>query len=499
MWANVLNAIYVSLVIFLSIFGLNALVITTLYLLHFRKKDVLPEPPKEWPIVAVQLPVYNEQLVAEHMIDLICAQDYPKDKLLIQVLDDSTDQTTEMLAQRVQHFRSLGYQIELLHRTDRTGYKASALAEGMARLEGKNVAYYAIFDADFLPQPDFLKKTIPYFSENPKLGLVQARWGHFNRTTNLLTRTQALFLDGHQVVEQVARSRSGLLLNFNGTCGVWRAECIIDSGGWAWDTFSEDIDLSYRAQINGWKIKFLPDLVVPGELPHTMQAFKKQQYRWTFGHIQVFRKLLIRMWKSPHLTPVQKVFSTFHLTTMFVQPVALATFLLSVPLALAHPKLPAVLGIISMTSSGPTILFAVSQIFGYREGFKRAVERVAVLPLLVLLAIGMTISNSAATAGVFAGRKIVWVRTPKYSVAGKKRNATAGQVNFTVPLIVWIEIGLSIYCAIGLSLALRHSPDLIPLATLGMLSYGYIGSSSLVESNQPPKKAESTKVEIAQQ
>ena len=492
MWANVLNYIYIALVILLSIYGLHALVITTLFLLRYRKQTPVPDSPEEWPLVAVQLPLYNEQFVAERMINTVCAFDYPKECLIIQVLDDSTDQTTELVAQRIAHFRAQGFKIEMLHRKQRTGYKAGALA---AAMEKTNAEFVAIFDADFMPPPDFLKKVIPHFYTDPSIGMVQTRWGHANRESNLLTRTQALFLDGHQVVEQVARSRSNLLLNFNGSGGIWRSECIRDSGGWQWDTLSEDIDISYRAQIKGWRMIFLPDLIVPAEIPLTMTIFKKQQYRWTFGHIQVFRKLIRTLWTVPGLTLAQRVGGTFHLSTNFIQLAALISFLLTIPLALLHPKQPPSLGLISMASSGPTILFAVSQIFGYKDGFKHCCERLLHLPILVMLAIGMTISNGGAVFGVFMGRKMVWSVTPKSNMAVKNN---IGQYN-RVPLTVWLEIAVSFYCAIGLSLALRHAPELIPLAALGMLSYGFVGCSSLVDSQQPPKKASSASVEMVQQ
>jgi cellulose synthase/poly-beta-1,6-N-acetylglucosamine synthase-like glycosyltransferase len=490
-WANGINYLYVTLVIVLSIYGLHALVIASLFLLKFRQKNEPAEEPKEWPVVAVQLPMFNEQTAAEHIIDTVCAFDYPIDCLYIQVLDDSTDQTTELVRQKVEHYQGLGFNIELLHRTERMGYKAGALVEAMNKIQAE---FIAIFDADFVPPPNFLRQVLPYFSNDPRIGMVQTRWGYLNRNDNLLTQTQALFLDGHQVVEQVARSRSGLLLNFNGSGGIWRSECIRDSGGWQWDTLSEDIDISYRAQLKKWRLVFLPNLIVPTEVPKTIITFKKQQYRWTFGHIQVFRKLIPTIWTAPGLNILQRIGATFHLSTNFIQLAALTTFLLSVPLALLHPKQPSSLGLISLASSGPTILFAISQIFGYKDGFKNMANRLLHLPVLVLLAIGLTISNSWAVLGVFLGRKMVWSVTPKRSL-----NKNSGNSGHTVPVIVWLEIALSIYCAIGLSLALQHAPELIPLTTLGMLSFGYVGYSSLVESNKPKKtsKVAVDKVELA--
>lgn len=490
MWANALNTVYILLVVLISIFGLHALIITALYLLHYREKYRPAKIPHPWPVVAVQLPIFNEQSVAERMIDSICALDYPGDRLVIQILDDSTDGTTDIARQCVAHYREQGVNIELLHRSERVGYKAGALS---AALERTQAEFIAIFDADFIPPRDYLRRVIPFFYQDARTGMVQARWGHLNRESNLLTRVQALMLDGHHVIEQVARSRSNLLLNFNGTGGVWRAACIRESGGWQSDTMAEDVDLSYRAQMRGWRLVFLPDLIVPGEIPVSMTIFKKQQARWTFGHIQTFRKLIVRLWRSPGLTIWQRLGGTFHLSANFGQIAALLMFLLSLPLVLLHPRQSNSIGLISMAASGPTVLFAAAQIFGYRrEGFRCRAGRLLLLPGLVVIAIGLTASNTLAVLDVFTGRKMVWNVTPKARANG--RSAGSGPV----PALVWFEICLSIYCAAGLSLALRSAPDLIPLTALGMVSYGLVGFLSLVESARPNKPGK-VQVEMARQ
>lgn len=491
---NALNTIYVTLVVLISVYGLHALIITTLYLLRRRRVYPRMEPlwktDAQWPMVAVQLPLYNEQDAAGRVIDRVCALEYPRERLIIQILDDSTDGTTELARQRVEHYRALGCRVELLHRTDRTGYKAGALSEALA---SNGAEFIAIFDADFLPAPDYLLRIIPRFADDPHIGMVQARWGHHNRDTNLITRVQALFHDGHHVVEQVARSRSNLFLNFNGTGGVWRAAAIRDCGGWQWDTLAEDVDISYRAQMLGWKLVFLPEIIVPGEVPVTLTLFKKQQYRWTFGHIQVFRKLIGRVLTAPGVSLPQRLSGFLHLSTNFAQIAGLLTFLLSVPMAFLRLDQPSSLGLISLASAGPSVMFAVSQVFGYREGPRRTLARLLHVPLLVLLAVGLTISNSAAVFAVFSGKKLVWNVTPKAAANGKHNGAHG---NGTVPLMVWLEIAMSFYCAVGLSLALRGAPELIPLTTLGMLSYGFVGFSGMVESNRP-KKAREVKVEMA--
>lgn len=492
--SNFLTDLYIALVVLISIYGLNAMIMTVLYLLRYRNPQLgegLDAPWKsdaDWPLVAVQLPTFNEQEAAVQIIDRVCTLDYPKDRLIIQVLDDSTDGTTELVRQRVSHYRAQGCRIELKHRTARHGYKAGALDEAFKDLEAE---YIAIFDADFVPAPDYLRKILPRFTADPRIGMIQARWGHQNREANLLTRVQALFHDGHHVVEQVARSRSNLLLNFNGTGGVWRTATIRDCGGWQWDTLAEDLDLSYRAQMRGWKMVFLPELIVPGEIPVTLTSYKKQQYRWTFGHIQVFRKLIVRLLTGPGLTLPQRIGGLFHLTTNFNQIAALLMFLLSLPMAMLRLHQPSSFGLVSLASTGPTVMFIVSQIFGYREGLSRKLGRLLHLPVLMLLAIGMTISNTAAVIGVFTGQKMVWSVTPKASANGKYKAASS-----TVPLVVWLEIAMSIYCAVSLSLALRGAPELIPLSALGMLSYGIVGFTGLVESNRPKKAAE-VKTEMA--
>lgn len=492
MWADILSYFNVFLVVFLSIYGLHSIVITALYLLRFQKTTQPVTEPPAWPLVAVQLPLYNEHSVAERMVKTVCALDYPRDRLIIQLLDDSTDQTTAILEQQVELYHAQGFHIELLHRSDRTGYKARAMAEGLAQTDAE---FIAVFDADFIPPANYLKQVIPHFFTDPRLGMVQARWGHLNRETNAATRAQALYLDGHQIVQQVARSRWDLLMIFNGSGGVWRAECIRDSGGWQWDTFAEDLDLSYRARMCGWRLAFLPDLVVPAELPPTITIFKKQQYRWVYGHIQVLRKLLFKVWRSPQLTLAQRIDSTFTLTTNLTQIAALSSFLLSLPLALLHPQQPGSLGLISMASMGPTILFIISQVLGYKDGFAHKFDRLTSLPALILLAVGMSISNASAVVSALTGQKITWVRTPKYNLEGQKTDWAEVQPQIKLPLMVWLEIAVSFYCAVGLSLAISRAPEVIPLTALGMLSYGYVGFSGLAEYNRP-KKSDKVSVEV---
>ena len=279
--------------------------------------------------MTVQLPVYNELYVVGRLIDAACAMIYPKDKLEIQVLDDSTDETVDIGGRaRRERYRKLGFDIKHVRRTNREGFKAGALKEGLTDARGE---FVAIFDADFVPRQDFLLKTIPHFATDPKIGMVQTRWEHINADYSLLTRTQAMALDGHFVIEQAVRNKVGFFINFNGTAGVWRKECIVDAGNWQADTLTEDLDLSYRAQLRGWKFKYLNNVTSPAELPSEINALKSQQFRWTKGAIETARKMLPFVWSSDLPLKI-KVHATFHLTNNLVFPFIVLAGVLNVPL-----------------------------------------------------------------------------------------------------------------------------------------------------------------------
>src|SRR5271156_2588737 len=272
----------------LSLYGLHRYVIVYLFLKNRNKPGLPLTSFKDLPRITVQLPIFNELYVVERLLKSVAALEYPRDLLQVQVLDDSTDEMTDIAAKRVAELKAAGLDIELIHRTDRTGFKAGALEAGLRSCTGE---FILILDADFVPAPEMLRKTVHYFTD-PKIGMIQTRWGHLNRTYSVLTRVQAMFLDGHLLLEQTARSRSGRFFNFNGTAGLWRRTCVEDAGGWQHDTLTEDLDLSYRAQLKGWRFIFLADLVTPAELPVDMNGFKSQQHRWTKGSIQTCKKLL---------------------------------------------------------------------------------------------------------------------------------------------------------------------------------------------------------------
>ena len=317
---------YFFVLCILGIYGWHRYYIVYLYTKYRDRVPGPPPPVADWPVVTVQLPIFNEMYVVDRLIDAVCALDYPKEKLEIQVLDDSTDETSDIAELAVRRQAARGFDIKYLHRTDRTGYKAGALDAALKVARG---GFIAIFDADFVPPSDFLVRTIPYF-ENSRLALVQARWGHLNHDYSLLTRIQAILLDGHFVLEHGGRNRSGCFFNFNGTAGVWRREAIGDAGGWQHDTLTEDLDLSYRAQLRGWQFLFLPDLVTPAEVPVEMNAFKSQQHRWAKGSIQTCRKLLPYILQADLPLKV-KVEAFFHLTANFNYVLMVALSILMFP------------------------------------------------------------------------------------------------------------------------------------------------------------------------
>lgn len=294
MWRWPLTIAYLALLGMIALYGLHRYWLVYLYNRH---RGHLPRPARRYellPRVTVQLPMFNEGAVAERIIDAACQLEYPADRIQIQVVDDSTDGSAALVQRRVEHWANRGIDIQYLHRTDRTGYKAGALADATPYARGDLIA---IFDADFVPPPGFLKRTVHYFTD-PKIGMVQTRWAHLNRDSSLLTRGQAIFLDGHFVIEHTARNRSGVWMNFNGTAGIWRKQAILSAGGWEHDTLTEDVDLSYRAQLAGWHFVFLPRVTCPAELPPEINAFKSQQHRWTKGSIQTALKLLPRLIRS---------------------------------------------------------------------------------------------------------------------------------------------------------------------------------------------------------
>jgi cellulose synthase/poly-beta-1,6-N-acetylglucosamine synthase-like glycosyltransferase len=416
---------------YMILWGVFALLgVRRLWLLWlYRSARSRPAEPGTWsrtPCVTVQLPVYNERFVIRRLIRAVAALDWPADRLEIQILDDSTDETAELAAEEARGLRAQGVDIVHLRRPDRRGYKAGALAWGTARAKGELLL---LFDADFVPPPDLLRRIVPHLAD-PKVGMVQVRWDHLNADDSLLARVQAVALDGHFVVEHEARSKHGLFFNFNGTAGVWRKSCILDAGGWQHDTLTEDLDLSYRAQLAGWRFVYLRDVTCPSELPVDMRAFKGQQFRWMKGSAQVARKILPRVWRSS-LPPGRKLELTVHLTQNM-------SFLLALLLSLcAYPAL-------TMSTSGwmaspwlqiPLILLASASVLvfygaavvGAGRGLRRTLWA---LPAAMSVSIGLSVSNSQAILEGLLGRETPFHRTPKAGLGpgpggGRRRGAAA--------------------------------------------------------------------------
>lgn len=410
---------YLFVLVGLAGYGFHRLVIVYLYLKHARKKPQPKEMFRELPLVTIQLPVFNEMHVVDRLLDSVAALDYPKDKLQIQILDDSTDETVGICRDGAARLRECGFDAEHIHRTDRTGFKAGALENGTKYAKGE---YLFILDADFVPHADVLQKTIHYFSDD-KIGMIQTRWGHLNRTFNVLTRIQAMFLDGHLELEQTARNRSGRFFTFNGTAGIWRKSCIADAGGWEHDTLTEDMDLSYRAQLKGWRFIFLNDVETPAELPVDMDGFKSQQHRWTKGSIQVCKKVLPAIWKSKVPLAV-KLEATAHLTANF------AYLMLICLCFLIYPNQQVKAQMSEMTYylvNGPIFFFSTVSVVAFYLTSQKALrpgtwwKEIPYLPLLLALGIGMSINNAKAVIEAIFNHQSGFVRTPKYGIGDKPK------------------------------------------------------------------------------
>ena len=400
----------------LAMYGAHRALMVRLYYRH--RRDV-PRPAgrlSPLPRVTVQLPLYNEVYVVERLIEAVAAIDYPRELLEIQVLDDSTDETREIAQRTIARCRERGFDIAYIHRDDRRGFKAGALQAGMAAAAGE---FLLIFDADFVPQPSILRESLPYFSD-PKIGMVQARWEHLNRDYSLLTRIQSIFLDGHFVIEHTARHRSGRFFNFNGTAGIWRRRCLEEVGGWQSDTLTEDLDVSYRAQLAGWKFVFLKDLVAPAELPVDMNGFKSQQHRWTKGSIQTGRKLLPAILKSDFSWKV-KAEAFFHLTNNFSYLLVVLLALLIVPAILIRERIGwrrvAILDF--PLFFGATFSFVAFYISSQREIGRDWVRTLKCMPFLMSVGIGLSLNNVHAVLEALTSKNTDFTRTPKYRIEGE--------------------------------------------------------------------------------
>ncbi len=490
-WVYAFLSFYLLVMVILCVYGAHRYYLVHLYYKYRRNQPELRACFRELPSVTIQLPMFNERFVARRIIEATCQIDYPRDRLEIQVLDDSTDETVAIARETAERMRAAGHNVVYLHRDNREGYKAGALAEGLRKARGE---YVMIFDADFIPPPDILHRTIHYFTD-PSVGMVQARWDHINRDHSLLTKTQAILLDGHFVIEHTARNRSGRFMSFNGTAGMWRRSCIDDAGGWQHDTLTEDLDLSYRAQMKGWRFIFLPDLVSPAELPPEMDAFKSQQYRWAKGGAQTCKKLLPKVLRS-RLPLKIKAEAFFHLTscTVYVYCVLLVLMLYPVVYMKIHffeegpARYAFDASLLLLATCSASTFYAASQ----REVQRTWAESLKYLPFLMALGIGISLNNAKAALAGFFGKASEFVRTPKFGVTESQDDKWRARVGVFRPrrkrkLMPLIELGFAMYLFACLLLCFSdHRVTVgVVFVALFMAGYLYVSLMSLIGHRVP--------------
>jgi cellulose synthase/poly-beta-1,6-N-acetylglucosamine synthase-like glycosyltransferase len=480
---------YFIVVLGLSAYGIHRYSIIYLYFKNRHCKPAAASRFAELPVVTVQLPIYNEVHVVERLLKAISEIDYPRDKLEIQVLDDSTDETRSMTERTAAKLRARGYDAVVLRREDRVGFKAGALDYGFQKAKGE---FFFILDADFVPPPNILRESIQHFAD-PKVGMIQTRWGHINRSYSWLTRAEAILLDGHLVLEQTARSRTGRFFNFNGTAGLWRKSCIRESGGWQHDTLTEDLDLSYRAQLRGWKFVFLADIVTPAELPVDIDGFKSQQHRWTKGSIQTCKKMLPRIWRS-QLPLFIKVEATAHLTANF------AYLLLAFLCVLLHPSsggasaaaaggaarmLLIDLPIFVATTVSAAVFYLCAQRELYPKDWKREIW---FFPFVLALGIGLSINNARAVLEAMFNRRSDFCRTPKYGIERTKQrwqDSRYAAVRTVIPLIEFIFAGYFTYFVFH---AFQNHEFLsVPFLMLFQIGFAYVACGSIWQRMMRPQ------------
>lgn len=436
---------------------------------HYKRKTkepaLQPAMRGRWPFISIQVPVYNEKFVIERLLDCLAALDYPRQQYEIQVLDDSTDETTQIIDQKVAALEAQGVQVTVLRRRERTGFKAGALQYGMPQCRGELIA---IFDADFAPPPQFLKSMVPYFTDS-NIGLVQARWSHLNREQNTLTRIQTILLDTHFSIEQSGRANAGYFINFCGTAGIWRRQCIVDAGGWDGEVLSEDLDLSYRAQLKGWQLVYKQDIEVPAELPSVIEAFKVQQFRWTKGMAQISRKTLHSL-ANAALPLQKKLHGAFHLLSSFVFVCLFVNALLTVPLLVFRNLYPEFIALTRYSLF--TGLNLVALTLFYYNGFKSAMPGRSApffrqFPLFMVVYMGLSVQNAVAVLQGFWGIRSPFVRTPKFNTAGNNNPYLKKKYTW----LHYFEMGVLGYFLAGIGLSVYFN-DYFMLLFFGMMSTG---------------------------
>jgi cellulose synthase/poly-beta-1,6-N-acetylglucosamine synthase-like glycosyltransferase len=472
--------LYFFVLSILAIYGWHRYYLVYLYM---KNKGNAPKPlpePAVLPPVTVQLPIFNEMYVADRLINAVCEMDYPRELLEIQVLDDSTDETTVIAELAVRRHAARGFNIRYLHRVDRTGYKAGALEAG---LEDSTAEYIAIFDADFIPPKDFLRRTLPYFETDPKIGMVQARWGHINQDYSLLTKIQSMLLDAHFVLEHGGRNRAGCFFNFNGTAGIWRRQAINSAGGWQHDTLTEDLDLSYRAQLKGWRFVFLPDVVSPAEVPVEMNSFKSQQHRWAKGSIQTCLKLMPQILSSDQPIGV-KAEAFFHLSANFNYLLMTLLSVLMFPAMWVRYNM----GWTEMLLIDVPLFFAATAsvanfyIVSQRELYPDWRQRLKYLPFLMSIGIGLCVNNTRAVLEALFGKQSEFARTPKYGIEQDTDEWVGKKYHQTVGIQPIIELALGLYFTGTVFYALVNQIyGTLPFLMLFQIGFLYTGLLSILQ------------------
>ena len=476
----ILGLYFLTLVI-LAVFGLHRYIMVFLYYRH-RDRRAVPVPlPDRLPRVTVQLPLYNEMYVVDRLLDSVCRIRYPRELMEIQILDDSTDDTVAMVQASIDRYRALGFDIQYLHRDDRRGYKAGALEEGLKVAKGE---FILIFDADFVAPPEILEKTLGHFAD-PGVGMVQCRWGHINRDYSVLTQVQSILLDGHFVLEHGGRNRSGRFFNFNGTAGVWRRTAIVDGGGWQHDTLTEDLDLSYRTQMKGWRFVYLQDVITPAEIPVEMNAFKTQQYRWAKGCIQTCIKLLPRILASP-LPRAIKTEAAFHLGANFAYPLMILLAILMFPAMVIRYNMG---WYEMMIVDVPLFLGATMSVCSFYIASQKEVfgatwrSRLKYLPAVLAVGIGLSVSNAKGVLEALLGIDSEFTRTPKYGVEMCSDEWRQKRYRGNVTLVPYIELLLGVYFTFMAYYALSNDIfGTLPFILLFQMGFLYAGFLSVIQN-----------------
>jgi cellulose synthase/poly-beta-1,6-N-acetylglucosamine synthase-like glycosyltransferase len=470
---------YFFVLIILAVYGWHRYYLVYLYLKN-RDKEPKPGPAlSPTPVVTIQLPLYNEMYVADRLIDAVARIDYPRELLEIQVLDDSIDETRNIAELAVRRLAAEGHDIKYFHRADRTGYKAGALEAGLKVSRGE---FVAIFDADFIPTADFLTRLMPHFAD-PKIGMVQARWGHINQDYSLLTKIQSILLDGHFVLEHGGRNRAGRFFNFNGTAGIWRRQAIDDAGGWQHDTLTEDLDLSYRAQLRGWRFVYVPSVIAPAEVPVEMNGFKSQQHRWAKGSIQTCRKLLPEILRADVPLGV-KAEAFFHLTANFNYPLMCVLSVLMFPSMVIRYNM----GWYEMLLIDVPLFFAATfSVCNFYMICQREIHpdwrtRLKYLPFLMSIGIGLSINNTRAVFEALFNKHTEFARTPKYRIEGDTDEWVGKKYRQSVAVQPLIEVALGLYFTWTMFYALANQIyGTLPFLMLFQIGFLYTGLVSIVQ------------------